>query len=303
MRLGITGATGLIGSALCNALDPNHYQIVVLSRTPEKARLQFPSAQCIGWDATTPLTPEPALEGLDAMVHLAGESIASGRWNSRRKETIRESRVAGTRNLVNLLGQLKDPPEVLVSGSAIGFYGPRGDEPLGEDEPPAEDFLGQVCRHWENEARRATESGIRVVLMRTGLVLSNRGGALPQMLPPFKMFVGGPLASGRQWMSWIHIRDQIGAIQHVLSNREIKGPVNFTAPGPVTNQEFSKTLAGVLKRPAMFRVPGFVLRLLLAEMAEALLLSGQRVLPRTLQQSGYGFHFPELRVAFEGLLT
>jgi hypothetical protein len=303
MRLGITGATGLIGNALCRTLNPGQHQIVVLSRRPEKARLQFPSAQCIGWNATSAPTPQPALEGLDAVVHLAGESIAAGRWNSRRKEKIRESRVAGTRNLVTLLGQLKNPPEVLVSGSAIGYYGPRGDEPLGEDAPPAEDFLGQVCQQWENEAKRATESGIRVVLLRTGLVLSDRGGALPKMLPPFKMFIGGPLASGRQWMSWIHIRDQIGAIQHVLSNREVKGPVNLTAPGPVTNQEFSKTLAGVLKRPALFRVPGFVLRLLFAEMAEALLLNGQRVLPRTLQQSGYEFQFPKLKGAFENLLA
>ena len=303
MRLGITGATGLIGSALYSAFDQGQHQIVILTRSPEKARRQFPSAQCIGWDAASALTPQPALEGLDAVVHLAGESIAAGRWNSRRKEAIRESRVAGTRNLVNLLCQLKDPPEVLVSGSAIGYYGPREEEQLGEDEPPAEDFLGQVCQQWEDEAERAAESGIRVVLLRTGLVLSTQGGALPQMLPPFKMFVGGPLASGRQWMSWIHIRDQIGAIQHVLSNREVKGPVNLTAPGPVTNEEFSKTLASVLKRPALFRVPGLVLRLLFGEMAEALLLSGQRVIPRALQQSGYEFEYPELRGAFENLLA
>lgn len=302
MRLGVTGATGLIGSALCSAFDLGQHQVVILTRNPEKARPQFPSAQCIGWDAASALTPQNALEGLDAVVHLAGEPIAAGRWNARRKEAIRESRVAGTRNLVNLLCQLKDPPEVLVSGSAIGYYGPRKDEKLEEDEPPAEDFLGQVCKQWEDEAERAVESGIRVVHLRTGLVLSTQGGALPQMLLPFKMFVGGPLDSGRQWMSWIHIRDQIGAIQHVLSHREVKGPVNLTAPGPVTNEEFSKTLASVLKRPALFRVPGFVLRLLLGEMAQALLLSGQRVIPRKLQKSGYEFEYPELRGALENLL-
>ena len=190
-----------------------------------------------------------------------------------------------------------------MSASAIGYYGPRGDEPLGEDEPPAEDFLGQVCQQWEDEAERATESGIRVVLLRTGLVLSTQGGALPQMLLPFKMFVGGSLARGRQWMSWIHIRDQIGAIQHILSHREVKGPVNLTAPGPVTNEEFSKTLASVLKRPALFRVPGFVLRLVFGEMAQALLLGGQRVIPRALEQSGYEFEYPELRGALENLLA
>jgi hypothetical protein len=197
---------------------------------------------------------------------------------------------------------LQDPPEVLVSGSAIGFYGSRDDERLEEDEPPEDDFLGQVCRQWEDEAGRAVESGIRVVLLRTGLVLSSQGGALPQMLPPFKMFVGGPLASGQQWMSWIHIRDQIGAIQHVLSNSEIQGPVNLTAPSPATNEEFSRILASVLKRPALFRVPGFVLRLLLGEMAEALLLTGPRVIPGKLQQSGYEFEYPELRGALENLL-
>ena len=303
MRLGITGATGLIGNALCRALDPSRHQIVVLTRSSEKARRLFPSAQCIDWDPASVLTPQPALEGLDAVVHLAGESIAAGRWNSRRKEAIRESRVKGTRNLVNLLGQLQDPPEVLVSGSAVGYYGSRDDERLEEDEPPADDFLGQVCSQWEDEAGQAAESGIRVVLLRTGLVLSTQGGALPQMLPPFKMFVGGPLASGRQWMSWIHIRDQIGAIQHVLSNREIQGPVNLTAPSPVTNEEFSRTLASVLKRPALFRVPGLVLRLLLGEMAEALLLSGPRVIPEKLQQSGYQFEYPTLRGAFENLLS
>ncbi len=302
MRVGITGATGLIGNALFHALDVSRHQIVVLTRSPEKARRSFPSAQCVNWDATSVLTSQPALEGLDAVVHLAGESIAAGRWNSRRKEAIRESRVKGTRNLVNFLSQLQDPPEVLVSGSAIGFYGSRDDERLEEDEPPEDDFLGQVCRQWEDEAGRAVESGIRVVLLRTGLVLSSQGGALPQMLPPFKMFVGGPLASGQQWMSWIHIRDQIGAIQHVLSNSEIQGPVNLTAPSPATNEEFSRILASVLKRPALFRVPGFVLRLLLGEMAEALLLTGPRVIPGKLQQSGYEFEYPELRGALENLL-
>ena len=303
MRLGVTGATGLIGSALLGALDPSQNEIVVLTRSPEKARRQFPSAQCVDWDPASAGTPQPALEGLDAVVHLAGESIAAGRWNSRRKEAIRESRVAGTRNLVKLLGQLKDPPEVLVSGSAVGYYGSRDDEQLGEGEPPAEDFLGQVCRQWEGKAQPAADFGIRVVLLRTGLVLSAQGGALAQMLPPFKMFVGGPLASGRQWMSWIHIQDQISAIQHVLAHREVTGPVNLTAPHPVTNEEFSRTLASVLKRPALFRVPGFVLRLMLGEMAEALLLSGQRVIPRALQQSGYEFQHPGLRGAFENLLT
>jgi uncharacterized protein (TIGR01777 family) len=303
MRLGVTGATGLIGSALICALDPSRHEIVVLTRSPEKALRLFPWAECVVWDPASDLPLDPAMENLDAMVHLAGESIAAGRWNARRKEAIGESRVAGTRNLVNLLGQLEDPPLVLVSGSAVGYYGSREDKPLEEGEPSAEDFLGQVCQQWEGEAERAAEFGTRVVLLRTGLVLSAQGGALAQMLLPFKMFVGGPLASGLQWMSWIHIQDQIGAIQHVLANPEVQGPVNLTAPHPVTNEEFSKTLASVLKRPALFRVPAFVLRLVLGEMAEALLLGGQRVIPGKLQQSGYEFQYPVLRGAFENLLT
>ena len=259
MRLGVTGATGLIGSALIRALDPSRHEIVVLTRNPEKALRLFPWAQCVVWDPASDLPFDPALENLDAMVHLAGESIAAGRWNARRKEAIGKSRVAGTRNLVKLLEQLENPPLVLVSGSAVGYYRSQEDKPLEEGEPSAEDFLGQVCQQWEGEAERAAEFGTRVVLLRTGLVLSAQGGALAQMLFPFKMFVGGPLASGLQWMSWIHIQDQIGAIQHVLANPEVQGPVNLTAPHPVTNEEFSKTLASVLRRPALFRVPASVL--------------------------------------------
>ena len=302
MRLGITGATGLIGSALCRALIQNNHQVLLLARRPEKARQQFPSAQSIVWDARSGAVEESSLEGLDAVVHLAGEPIAAGRWNPKRKKAIRESRVEGTRNLVDVLSRLKNSPRVLISGSAIGYYGAGGDEPLEESDQAGGDFLAELCRQWESEAQRAAESGVRVVLLRTGLVLSTEGGALPRMLPPFRMFVGGPLASGRQWMSWIHIQDQVEAIQYVMAHDDIEGPVNLTAPNPVTNEEFSKTLAKALARPALFRVPALALRVLFGEMARLLLISGQRVIPKKLEQAGYQFRFPELKGALAALL-
>ncbi|MEE2822228.1 MAG: TIGR01777 family oxidoreductase [Acidobacteriota bacterium] len=303
MRLCLTGGTGLIGQELYSVLEQDRHEIVALTRSPEKARRKLPSAHCITWDANSTLTSQPALEGLDGVIHLAGEPIAAGRWTARRKANIRDSRVVGTRNLVELLCQLQDPPRVLVSGSAIGYYGDRADERLEEDALPADDFLGQACREWEDEAQQATKCGIRVVQLRTGLVLSTRGGVLPQMLTPFKMFLGGPLASGQQWMSWIHIQDQVRAIQHVLFNQECTGPVNLTAPSPVTNGEFTKVLASVLKRPSIFRVPKSILILLLGELAETLLLRGQRVLPRKLQESGYEFKYPYLKEALLDLLN
>ncbi len=302
MKLAVTGATGLVGGALCQNLLQAGHQVVALARNPEKAREKLPTVEAVAWDATSGHPPIEALEGSDAVVHLAGESIAAGRWTSQRKRMIRESRVAGTRNLVEGLSHCQNPPKVLVSGSAIGYYGTHGDGLLEETNHPGNDFLAELCQQWENEAKRATDSGVRVVLVRSGLILAREGGALPRMLPPFKMCVGGPLASGTQWMSWIHIKDELEAIRYAIEHDEIEGPLNLTAPNPVTNEEFSRTLARVLRRPAFFRVPGFVLRLLLGEMAETLLLKGQRVLPKKLEQSGYQFSFSNLSRAFEDLL-
>ncbi|MCZ6486100.1 MAG: TIGR01777 family oxidoreductase [Acidobacteria bacterium] len=302
MKLAVTGATGLVGGALCQNLIQAGHQVVALARNPEKAREKLPTVEAVAWDATSGHPPIEALEGLDAVVHLAGEPVAAGRWTSQRKKMIRESRVAGTRNLVEGLSHCQNPPKVLVSGSAIGYYGTQGDGLLEETNHPGNDFLAELCQQWESEAKRATDSGVRVVLVRSGLILAREGGALPRMLPPFKMCVGGPLASGTQWMSWIHIKDELEAIEYAIEHDEIEGPLNLTAPNPVTNEEFSRTLARVLRRPAFFRVPGFVLRLLLGEMAETLLLKGQRVLPKKLEQSGYQFSFPNLSRAFEDLL-
>ena len=302
MKLAVTGATGLVGGALCQNLIQAGHQVVALARNPEKAREKLPTVEVVAWDATSGHPPIEALEGLDAVVHLAGEPVAAGRWTSQRKKMIRESRVAGTRNLVEGLSHCQNPPKVLVSGSAIGYYGTHGDELLEETSHPGNDFLAELCQQWESEAKRATDSGVRVVLVRSGLILAREGGALPRMLPPFKMCVGGPLASGTQWMSWIHIKDELEAIGYAIEHDEIEGPLNLTAPNPVTNEEFSRTLARVLRRPAFFRVPGFVLQLLLGEMAETLLLKGQRVLPKKLEQSGYQFSFSDLSGAFADLL-
>jgi len=302
MKLAVTGATGLVGGALCQNLIHTGHQVVALARNPEKAREKLPTVEVVAWDATSGHPPIEALEGLDAVVHLAGEPVAAGRWTSHRKRMIRESRVAGTRNLVEGLSHCQNPPKVLVSGSAIGYYGTHGDELLEETSHPGNDFLAELCQQWESETKRAADSGVRVVLVRSGLILAREGGALPRMLPPFRMGVGGPLASGKQWMSWIHIKDELEAIRYAIENDEIEGPLNLTAPNPVTNEDFSRTLARVLRRPAFFRVPGFVLRLLFGEMAETLLLKGQRVLPKKLEQSGYQFRFSDLRGAFEDLL-
>ena len=303
MKVAVTGATGLVGGALSRNLIQAGHQVLVLARNPEKAQEKIPQVEALPWDATSGISPGQALEGLDAVVHLAGAPLAAGRWTSRRKAMIVESRVAGTRKLVEALSQCQNPPRVLVNASAIGYYGSSEDELFEETSPPGQDFLAELCQQWESEARRATESGVRVVLVRSGFILSTEGGALPRMLPPFKMGVGGPLGSGKQWMSWIHIKDEVDAILYAIEKEGMEGPLNLTAPNPVTNADFTSALALALRRPAFFRVPGFVLRLMFGEMAETLLLSGQRVLPSNLQKGGYRFSFSELSKALDDLLV
>ena len=302
MKVAVTGATGLVGGSLSRNLIQAGHQVVALARNPEKAQVKIPQVEAVAWDATSGISAVQALEGLDAVVHLAGESLAAGRWTSRRKAMIVESRVAGTRNLVEALAQCQNPPKVLVNASAIGYYGSSEDQVFEETSPPGEDFLAELCQQWEGEAIRATELGVRVVLVRSGLILSTEGGALPRMLPPFKMCVGGPLGSGTQWMSWIHIKDEVEAILYAIEKEGMEGPLNLTAPNPVTNADFTRALALALRRPAFFRVPGFVLRLMFGEMAQTLLLSGQRVVPRNLEKSGYRFNFSDLSKALDDLL-
>jgi len=256
----------------------------------------------VRWDPAARTIDAAAIEGVDAVVHLAGESIASGRWTTAAKRRILESRTTGTQLLCETVGALKRPPGVLVSASAIGFYGDRGDAALDESSSGGDGFLADVCRQWEHATQPAQSAGIRVVHLRIGVVLTPLGGALARMLTSFRAGVGGRLGSGAQFMSWISLDDLLGAIVHCIATPSLDGPVNATAPTPVTNAEFTRTLGGVLHRPALLPVPAFALRLLLGEMADELLLCSARVLPRKLLASGFSFHHGELRTALAEIL-
>ena len=293
MRVAITGASGLIGTALSARLLADGHEVRPLRRGPSGAQID-----------------SAALEGADAVVHLAGAGIADGRWSAARKGLLVSSRVDFTRALVRALSFLTVRPTVLVSGSAIGIYGDRGDEELTERSAagPRKDntgaaFLSKLCEDWEAEALGAQQLGMRVVLCRTGIVLSARGGALAKMLLPFKARAGGPIAGGKQWMSWISLEDMVGALLHALSADVLSGPVNLVAPNPVTNAEFGKTLGRVLSRPAIMPVPAFALRLAFGEMADATVLAGQRVLPAALEVSRFPFGHPQLEQALRFALA
>ncbi len=302
MKVAVTGATGLIGKALCEELLQDGHAVVALGRSPERVKALFPTAEAVAWEAASGPPSAESMADVDAVVNLAGESIAAGRWTEARKQAIRESRVLGTRHLVNAIVGGEKKPGVLVNGSAVGFYGNRGDERLDEQSRPGNGFLTEVCLQWEAEAAKAEAAGIRVVLLRTGIVLAREGGALSKMMLPFKMFVGGPLGDGKQWMSWIHLTDEVRLIREALSNPKLSGPLNATAPDPRTNAEFSKALGKALGRPAFLPTPGFAMKLLLGEMAQSLLLDGQRVYPQKALDSGFQFEFEKLEKAFSDLL-
>ena len=296
MHIAVTGASGLVGSALVPFLTTRGHRVTRLVR-------KSPGTNEVGWDLAEGIRELSRLEGVDAVVHLAGESIAAGRWTEARKAEIRRSRVQGTRRLCESLARLGRPPKALVTASAVGFYGDRGDETLTEGSAPGGDFLARLCQEWEAATEPASRAGIRVVHLRFGMILSPAGGALKKMLLPFKLGVGGRIGSGAQYMSWITIDDAIGAIQHVITAEPLRGPVNAAAPAPVTNAEFTRVLARVLSRPAVAPMPAFVARLAFGELADALLLSSQRVMPARLQASGYGFQFPEIEPALRHLLS
>ncbi len=283
MRVLVTGGTGFIGAALCHALTGAGHAVTVVTRDPAHI-----AAAAIGWERVS-----AAVRETDALVNLAGEPLGSRRWSVRQKELIRQSRVLATRTLVDAIAGAEPRPRVLVNASAVGYYGPRDDEPLDESAGPGAGFLADVCRAWEQEALRAEDLGLRVVRLRLGVVLAADGGALARMLPPFRAFVGGPIGSGRQWMSWIHRDDVTGIVVDALANDGYHGPVNATAPQPVTNRDFAKLLGRTLARPAWLPTPAFALRLALGEMAE-LLLSGQRVLPGIAERLAYQWRYPEL---------
>jgi uncharacterized protein len=298
-RILVSGVSGPIGAGLLASfepqLQPQGTQIVRLVR----GRAQ--NAAQVSWEPLAPVPPA-SVSGFDAVIHLAGESVV-GRWTEEKKKAIRESRVQGTRNLAAALAQSKAKPRVLVCASAVGFYGNRGDELLREESPAGQGFLPEVCREWEDASRIAAEAGIRTVNIRIGMVLSAKGGALGNMLKPFKLGLGGRIGSGRQWWSWIHVDDIVGGIHHAIRTEPLSGPVNLVAPNPVRNAEFTKVLASVLRRPAFFPVPELALRLAFGEMAAGeLLLASQRVEPGKLGASGYTFCFRELRAALENLV-
>jgi uncharacterized protein (TIGR01777 family) len=298
MTIAFTGASGFIGRRLMKQLASADHKLRVLSR--HAGTNLPPGVQLYVWDAMKGPPPEESLNGVDAVVHLAGEPIAQ-RWNDEVKQKIRESRATGTRNLVQALSAARQRPAVLVCGSAIGYYGSRGDEILTESSAPGKGFMADVCVAWEKEADPAESLGIRLVKLRTGVALGANGGALAKMVPPFKAGMGGKLGHGDQWMSWVHLDDLVGLIQHVLDN-PVRGAVNGTSPNPVTNADFTKALSHSLSRPALVPMPAFTLKFMFGEMSEVMLAS-QRVLPKAAEAAGYTFRYPDLEPALANILA
>jgi len=297
MRVLLSGSSGLAGSALIPVLTGGGHQVVRLVRSEPRDAVSE-----VRWDPQAGDIDAAGLKGVEAAVHLAGESIAAGRWTAAKRARILESRVKGTRLLAEALAGLEQRPKVLVSASAVGYYGDRGEETLTEESGSGSAFLSEVCRQWENATEPAVAAGIRVVNLRFGVMLSAIGGALPRLLTPFRLGVGGRLGSGSQYMSWIAIDDVIAAILHVLTTEALRGPVNAVAPQSVTNREFTKTIGRVLGRPTVFPLPAFAARLAFGQMADELLLCSQRVEPAKLLASGYQFRFPELEAALRHIL-
>ena len=293
MKVLITGASGFIGGALQRLLRENGHDLLLASRSEPR------DASWVQWSVEDGFTDPTKLEGIDAVIHLAGESISGLRWTDEKKKAIRNSRVLGTRNIVDTISELERRPSVLIAASAVGFYGDRGDEILTEKSKSGKTFLADVCREWEAESRRAEDSGVRTVLLRTGLVMSKEGGALGTMLLPFNMGLGGVIGDGKQWMSWISLDDHIRVITTALENENIRGAVNSVSPEPVTNEEFTKIMGEVLYRPTFIPVPEFAVHLMLGEMGEELLLNSERAVPKRLTDLGFEFKFPDLKKAIE----
>jgi uncharacterized protein (TIGR01777 family) len=297
MKILVTGASGLIGTALVSSLSSSGHEVTRLVRRPPAS-----GERVARWDPQAGTIDASAVEGVDAVVHLAGENIAE-RWTPAKKAKIRDSRVKGTQLLCETLSRLSSPPRVLVSASAVGYYGDRGEALLTEDSPSGRGFLAEVCRAWEAATEPARQHGLRVVQLRLGVVLSAAGGALAKMLPPFRLGLGGVLGSGQQYMSWIALDDAVGVMQHALVTDALHGPTNAVAPRAVTNQEFTKTLGKVLGRPTAIPLPAFAARLMFGEMADELLLASARLQPTKLLASGYQFRYPELEAALQHVLA
>jgi uncharacterized protein len=306
MRVFVAGGTGLIGSRLVPRLVERGHIVVLLTRRSAAARQQFAdTCQIVEGDPMQPGSWMDAAADCEAAINLTGESIFNRRWNQDFKQLLRDSRVRSTENVVQALGRKPrtdaGQAKALVNASAIGYYGPRGDEEVTEEDPPGNDTLARLCIDWERAAREGETQGLRVAMVRVGVVLAREGGALAQMLGPFKMFVGGPVGSGRQWISWIHPEDVVGIFLMALDRASASGPINGTAPSPVTNKDFSRALGQALHRPSFLPTPQFALRLMLGEVAEVI-TTGQRVLPKRAQELGYSFRFPDLRAALADIL-
>lgn len=297
MNITLTGATGFIGRRVVDRLLSEGHALTILTRRPCAGE----NPRYFACDLAAGEPPREALDGADAVIHLAGEPVAQ-RWSEDVKRRIRASRIDGTRHVVGAIGKLERKPAVLISASAIGIYGDRGDEILTEASPPGRDFLAALAMDWEREANRAREYGVRVVTLRIGIVLGRDGGALAKMLPAFRAGAGGRIGSGRQWVSWVHVDDAVSLIVFAISQQNLNGPVNVTAPNPVTNSVFTRALAHALRRPAVIPVPSLALKILFGEMAEVL-LGGARVVPQAALQAGYTFRFPELQPALENVLS
>lgn len=297
MRVIITGGSGLIGQALVKELSQNGYDVVVLSRSPQKAQGHLPpGVLCVGWDGKTASGWGELAHGATAIVNLAGANISGGRWTTDKKRQILQSRLDAGRAVSLAVDGASKKPDVVVQSSAVGFYGPQGDELVTEETPAGKDFLADVCVQWEASTAVVEKAGVRRVVIRTGVALSARGGALPLIALPYRLFVGGAIGSGRQWFPWISLIDEAAAIRFLIENQTASGVYNFCAPVPLRNKEFGKVLGKVLHRPSCFPVPTFVFKLVLGEMS-TILLDGQRQIPERLQKSGYSFHFPEAEKA------
>jgi uncharacterized protein (TIGR01777 family) len=301
MRIVITGGSGLIGIALARELGSAGHEVVALTRDPSRVGPLPPGTRAVQWDGKTPQGWGSLLDEGTAIVHLAGDSVAAGRWTDEKKRRIRQSRVESGRAVLEAIRQAKSRPRALLQGSAVGYYGDCGDEGVDESHPPGDDFLARVCVDWEASTAEAAALGVRRPILRTGIVLSNEGGALPRMALPFRLLAGGPLGGGRQWFPWIHMADEVGAIRFLIEREDADGPFNLSAPEPLTNRDFGRALGRVLNRPSFAPAPGFALRLLLGEMADAL-LHGQRAVPRRLLDLGYVFRYPEAAGALRNLL-
>jgi uncharacterized protein (TIGR01777 family) len=299
----IAGATGFVGAALAAACARDGIKVMALVRDTARAAERLPTAKLFPWDAMKGPPPEAAFEGVDVVVNLIGESIGVGRWSEAKQKRIRDSRVVGTRALVDALRGLSQKPRLLISASGVGYYGDRGEQILTETAEGGKGFLAEVARDWEAEAMKAQELGMRVVLLRNGVVLAKHGGILHRLLTPFRLGIGGRLGSGTQWLPWIHMDDEIGLIRHAMSHQAVSGALNAVAPEPVTNAEFSRALGEVLHRPVAMVAPAFALRLALGVLADEVLLASQRAMPVRTLETGYNFRFPLLRAALDEALA